>query len=55
MNKFESPEISVVMFTADTVITTSSNEGYESNKNNGSWLNFTTYNMTDGSGDGMPL
>ena len=59
MNKFVSPEISVVMFSAaDTVLTASANGGYEDSMNNGSLVglfNITSYNTTDGSGDGMPL
>lgn len=56
MTKFESPEISVVMFSAEDTVLTASTGGYESNKNEGTW-DFSLFNLTstDGSGDGMPL
>lgn len=56
MTKFESPEISVVMFSAEDTVLTASTGGYESNRNEGTW-EFSLFNLTstDGSGDGMPL
>lgn len=52
MTKFESPEISVVMFSAEDTVLTASTGGYESNKNEGSWR---IAGSVDGSGDAMPL
>lgn len=52
MKKFESPEISVVMFSAEDTVLTASTGGYEDNKNHGSWR---IARSVDGSGDGMPL
>lgn len=52
MKKFESPEISVVMFSAQETVLTASTGGYEDNKNEGGWR---IARSVDGSGDGMPL
>lgn len=57
MTKFESPEISVVMFSAEDTVLTASTGGYESNKNEGTWdFNLFSLRSTDGPGDdAMPL
>lgn len=54
MKKFESPEISVVMFSAQETVLTASTGGYEDNKNHGGWR-IASNNIVDGSGDSMPL
>lgn len=55
MAKFESPEINVVLFSEEEVITTSSEGGYEGSKNEGSYEGWSYNSITGGADGDFPL